>query len=262
MDDNYQTYLNRVARMMLPEFYRTQVQHIQESSKFQSNSGIREPAPFPGYTLITPPAGEDTENAAFYSQIETYQRSLLELPVNSDLIVPVPPASFHLTVADLIWDHAFHHATQKNPQFAEELNSCLGDLFKQHQESRTKAANPISWQMLGLLVMPRAIGVCLVPKDERSYEEIIQLRRLIYQNRKLMGLGIEQHYNFTAHITLGYFGEIPAEPDRIELSTMLSELNQQWLLNFPEILINRVELRKFDNMTHYYRQPDWISLDF
>ncbi|MEA5579340.1 DUF1868 domain-containing protein [Anabaena sp. UHCC 0451] len=262
MDDNYQTYLNRVARMTLPESYRSQVQHIQESSKFKPDAGVRQPAPFPGYTLITPPAKEDTQNAAFYSQIETYQRSLLDLPINSDLIVPLTPASFHLTLADLIWDHAFIHATEKNPQFAEELNSCLGDLFAQYQQSRTKDTISISWQMLGLIVMPRAIGVCLIPKDERCYEEIIQIRRLIYQNRKLMGLGIEQHYHFTAHITLGYFGEIPPELDRIKFSNQLSELNQQWLLNFPEILIHRAELRKFDNMTHYYRQPNWTSLDF
>ncbi|MBK1987727.1 DUF1868 domain-containing protein [Sphaerospermopsis aphanizomenoides BCCUSP55] len=262
MDDNYQTYLNRVARMTLPESYKTQVQHIQESYKFKLHAGVRQPTSFPGYTLITPPAEEDTQNADFYNQIKTYQRSLLELPVNCDLIVPVPPASFHLTVADLIWDHAFIHATEKNPQFEQELNSCLGNLFDQYQQLRNKAPNPISWQMLGLIVMPRAVGVCLIPKDERCYEEIIQLRRLIYQNRKLMGLGIEQHYNFTAHITLGYFGEIPTELDRIKLSDQLSELNQQWLLNFPEILIHRAELRKFDNMTKYYRQPEWTSLEF
>jgi hypothetical protein len=248
--------------MTLPEAYRSQVQHIQESSKFQVNSGIREPASFPGYTLITPPAAEDPENAAFYSQIESYQRSLLELPGNSDLIVPVPPASFHVTLADLIWDHAFVHATEKNPQFAEELNFCLGELFQQYQQAMIKGKNTISWQMLGLIVMPRAVGVCLIPKDEHCYEEIIQLRRLIYQNRKLMGLGIEQHYNFTAHITLGYFGEIPPELDRAELSNKLSDLNQQWLLNFPEISIRRAELRKFDNMTRYYREPNWASLDF
>ncbi|MFM2063885.1 MAG: hypothetical protein RLZZ507_3556 [Cyanobacteriota bacterium] len=262
MDDNYQTYLNRVARMTLPESYRTQVQHIQESYKFKSHDGTRKPAPFPGYTLITPPAAEDTQNADFYRQIESYQRSLLNLPINSDLIVPLPPDSFHFTLADLIWDHAFLHATEKNPQFEQELNSCLGDLFKQYQQLRGEATKPISWQMLGLIVMPRAVAVCLIPKDENSYEEIIQLRRLIYQNRKLMGLGIEQHYHFTAHITLGYFGEIPANLDRIKLSNMLSELNQEWLLNFPEILVHRAELRKFDNMTHYYRQPDWTSLDF
>jgi hypothetical protein len=262
LDDNYQTYLNRVARMTLPEAYKTQIQHIQESSKFRVHGGVRAAAPFPGYTLITPPAEEDAKNAAFYSQIQAYQQQLLDLPISSDLIVPVPAASFHLTVADLIWDSAFDHACQKNPQFAEDLNSQLTERFQQYQQLMTKGSHSISWQMLGLIVMPRAIGVCLVPKDKRSYEEIIQFRRIIYQNRKLMGLGIEQHYHFTAHITLGYFGEISPELDRVKLSDTFSDFNQSLSLNIPDFLLNKVELRKFDDMTHYYRQPDWPSLYF
>ncbi|HAZ48595.1 MAG TPA: DUF1868 domain-containing protein, partial [Cyanobacteria bacterium UBA11369] len=56
MDDNFQTYLNRVARMTQPETYRFQVQHVQESSKFEPRpEGGRQAVPFPGYTLITPP---------------------------------------------------------------------------------------------------------------------------------------------------------------------------------------------------------------
>ncbi|MFM7364447.1 MAG: DUF1868 domain-containing protein [Cuspidothrix sp.] len=261
MDDNYQTYLNRVARMTLPESYKTQVQHIQGSSKFWLDGGIRVAAPFPGYTLITPPAKEDVDNAAFYGQIEAYQQQLLQLPIAKDLIVPVPPASFHVTVADLIWDSAFVHACEKNPRFAEDLNFQLTERFQEYQQLMTSGSE-ISWQMLGLIVMPRAVGVCLVPKDKRSYEEIIQFRRIIYQNRKLMGLGIEQHYHFTAHVTLGYFGEIPPGLDRVNLSQMFSEFNQSLLLNNPEFLIKKVELRKFDDMTDYYRQPDWPSLDF
>jgi hypothetical protein len=261
LDDNYQTYLNRVARMTLPEAYKTQIQHIQESSKFRFHGGVREAAAFPGYTLITPPAQEDLNNAAFYSQIQAYQRQLFQLPIGSNLIVPVPADSFHLTVADLIWDNAFHHACKKNPQFAEDLNSQLAEMFQEYQQLMTKGS-PISWQMWGLIVMPRAVGVCLVPKNERSYEEIIRFRRIIYQNRKLMGLGVEQHYHFTAHVTLGYFGEIPPELDRINLSMMFSEFNQSLPLDTPDFLINQVELRKFDDMTHYYRQPDWPSLDF
>jgi hypothetical protein len=77
-----------------------------------------------------------------------------------------------------------------------------------------------------------------------------------------MGLGIEQHYHFTAHITLGYFGEISPELDRVKLSDTLSDFNQSLSLNIPDFLLNKVELRKFDDMTHYYRQPDWPSLDF
>lgn len=262
MDDNYQTYLNRVARLTLPEAYRSQTQHIQESSKFHLDSGSRQASPFPGYTLITTPAAEKSENSAFYDQLQAYQQELLQLPVNSDLIVPVPPASFHLTLADLIWDSAFRDACEKNPEFEQQLRSCCAEIFQQYQQTLTNSANPIYWQMLGLVVMPRAIGVCLVPQDEYCYEQVIKFRRIIYQNPKLIALGIEQHYHFTAHITLGYFGEVSPDLDRTNFSDLLFELNQKWLLNSPQFLINRVELRKFNDMTYYHREPDWPSLDF
>jgi hypothetical protein len=266
LDDNYQTYLNRVARMTLPESYRNQVQHIQESSKFQLDEGVRKPANFPGYTLITPPAAEDQLNADFYKQIETYQQELLQLPINPDLIVALPPASFHVTLADLIWDSAYIHAIEKNPQFAENLSSCLTERFttyQQEQQSISPENQQISWQIFGLTIMPRAIAICLIPKDQSSYDRIITLRRLIYQNRPLMGLGIEQHYHFTAHVTLGYFGNVADNLDRIQLSNMFSDLNKSWIFNqTPEFLINKAELRKFDDMTYFYRQTDWPSLDF
>ena len=247
--------------MTLPEAYRSQVQHIQESSKFQRDAaGLRQAVPFPGYTLITPPAVEATENSAFYAQLQSYQQQLLQLSANSDLIVPVPDTSFHLTLADLIWDSAYRDAYEKNPKFEQELRSCIAEIFQDYQKSITDDNQPIHWQVLGLIVMPRAIGVCLVPQAERCYEQVIKFRRTVYQNPQLIALGIEQHYHFTAHITLGYFGEIPPELDRTSFSTKLTELNQQWPLNSPDFLVDRVELRKFDDMTSYYRQTDWPSL--
>ncbi|MFM9159834.1 MAG: DUF1868 domain-containing protein, partial [Dolichospermum sp.] len=46
------------------------------------------------------------------------------------------------------------------------------------------------------------------------------------------------------------------------LSDILSDFNRSLSLNMPDFLLNKVELRKFDDMTYYYRQPDWPSLDF
>ena len=116
--------------------------------------------------------------------------------------------------------------------------------------------------MLGLTVMPRAVGVCLVPKDEGSYEQILKFRRTIYQNPNLIALGIEQQYHFTAHITLGYFGNVSPNLDRDRLSNTLFQLNQQWLETPQELWVHRAELRKFDDMTRYYREPDWPVMYF
>ncbi len=261
MDENYQTYLNRVARMTLPETYSSQVQHIQESPKFHPRlEGGRQAVPFPGYTAITPPAESESENLAFYQNLNQCLEQLLQLPLGSDLIVPLPPASFHLTLADLIWDSAYRYA-KENSEFELQLRDRVAQSFEQCRQSITPT-NPIRWQMLGLIVMPRAIGICLVPKDEGSYEQILKFRRTIYQNPNLIALGIEQQYHFTAHITLGYFGNVSPHLDRFSLSATLSQLNQQWLETPQELWVHRVELRKFDDMTRYYREPDWPVLDF
>ena len=99
-----------------------------------------------------------------------------------------------------------------------------------------------------------------MPNNESSYEQILKFRRTIYQSSGLTALGIEQHYHFTAHITLGYFGNLSPNLDRDRLSATLFEVNQQWS-DSPELHVHRAELRKFDDMTRYYREPDWPILE-
>ena len=258
MDDNYQTYLNRLARMTLPETYKSQVQHIQESPKFVPAVGGRKPVPFPGYTIITPPSEEDAANNSVYTNLQYCQEQILQhFP---GLMVRVPPASFHLTLADLIWANAFLDATE-NPEFEAKLRSRISQIFE-HTQPLVSGGQQIKFQLLGLMIMPRAIAVSLVPTDESTYDRIVKFRRALYQNGDLIGLGIEQQYGFTAHVTLGYFGDIPPDLDRDRLSRTLSDLNLQWLDNPQQMSVKRAELRKFDDMTRYYREPDWPILEF
>lgn len=247
--------------MTLPESYKSQVQHIQESPKFvPAVEGGRKPVPFPGYTVITPPSEEDAANNTFYTNLQLCQEQLLQ-EFKSGLMVPVPPSSFHLTLADLIWAGAFLHVKEENPQFEEELRDRIGKIFEQTQPL-VGGGQQIKFQLLGLMIMPRAIAVSLVPKDESTYDRIVKFRRAIYQNGDLIGLGIEQQYGLTAHITLGYFGDIPPDLDGERIGQTLSDLNLQWVDNSQELWVQKAELRKFDDMTRYYREPDWPVLEF
>lgn len=246
--------------MTLPESYQSGVQHILASTKFKPQpGGGRLPAPFPGYSAITPPWEDDSANSAFYNNLQECQAELLQ-QLDEGLMVPVPPESFHFTIADLIWDGAYRHASEQ-PDFDEKLRSQIAESFRQYEPPPDSV--PVRWQLLGLMLMPRALAVCLVPRNEDSYERIVQFRRSIYQNPGLIALGIEQQYHLSAHVTLGYFGEVKPDLDRDRLSTILSKFNDRWLEAEPqEILVHRAELRKFDDMTRYYRQPDWPVLEF
>jgi hypothetical protein len=241
--------------MTLSATHKNQLQNIQESAKFKEGKAV----PFPGYSVITPPWQDDSENDSFYQILETCQKQLLE-KLNSEWICAVPASSFHVTVADLIWDSSYRAAIKENPQFEAQLRERMQDSFNQYQELVSQKS-PIQFQLLGLTIFPRAIVVCLVPKDEASYEQIVKIRRAIYQNSDLIGLGIEQQYYFTAHITLGYFGEIPADIHLDHIMETLAILNDQWLEIDPQILtIEHIQLRKFDDMMSYYREENWPTI--
>ena len=111
----------------MPETYRSQLQHIQQSPKFQPRPNGGRPVPFPGYTVITPPSEEEAQNLVFYKNLHIYQQQLLQ-SLGSSLIVPVPHASFHLTLADLIWDSAYHYANQ-NSEFEVQLRYAIAQIF-------------------------------------------------------------------------------------------------------------------------------------
>lgn len=257
MDDTYQTYLNRVARLTLPAAHRSQLQNIQESPKFKAGNA----QPFPGYSVNDSPWPERADNLALAEKLVSLQAELVQR-LGDNFIVPVQPESFHLTLADLIWADRYKDAVQENPEFEIQLRDRIAQCF-QKSRSLVCTGKPIQLQLLGLILRPRAIALCLVPQNEEGYERILHLRRSIYQNSGIIALGIEQQYHFTAHITLGYFGPIPSDLNRDRCCDLLATLNDQWVeAEFPVLTVERAQLCKFDDMTRFYRQPDWPQLDF
>lgn len=254
MDDNYQSYVNRVTKKTLPNNYLQQLKNIQTSSKFVDGK----PVNFPGYTIITPPWEEETHNNLFYEQLKSIKEQLTE-NLAEKFFIPIPEKSFHFTIADLIWEQDYLNAIAKNPDFDQQIIQEINLIFNNHQSSLINLKS-LELELLGLSIFPRAIAVCLAPL-ESSYEVITNLRRDIYQNKKIKKLGIEQQYDFIAHITLGYFGEINPETNMNNIANILTAINDQWLENHPpNFKINQIELRKFENMMSYQRQDDWAIL--
>jgi hypothetical protein len=257
LDDNYQNYINRVAPTILPKGHQQQLENICTSAKFDGHK----PVSFPGYTIMTPTWQDDRGNSPFYEQVQILQNKLLEkLPTG--LLIPLPPLTFHLTIADLIWDNYYREAEKKNSEFSHQLKKNIAESFQDYTSSFSTSA-PINFQLLGLTIFPRAIVISLVPDNEFNYNQIISLRRSIYQNPKIVALGIEQQYNFTAHVSLGYFGEVPDNLDKDNFITILDELNQQWIdQEAPTLTIHEVQLRQFDDMVTYNWNQDYPRIQW
>jgi hypothetical protein len=268
MDESHHTYLNRVAKLTLPATYESQIKNVQESPKFKlSEDGVRAPVPFPGYSIVAPPYQDDPDNQSFYRNLIDCQQELAKR-LEPDLLVSVNPDSFHITFADLIWDSALHSAIASTPDFEQKLCDRVRDSFELYAGSLAATAGeqptppgPVKWQVMGFTVRPRAIEVSLVPKDTASYQRVLNLRRAIYQSSNLIRLGIEQQYYFTAHVTLAYFGNVDRSFDRIGLCDILQDYNMRWIDTPQEMVLTRAELRKFTDMSNYYREPNWPSVN-
>ncbi len=258
LNDSYQAYVNRAVGFTRPEHYQQQLQNIHSSPKYQKGAtGDWEAVPFPGYTLIAPTSGEDPVNQPFYEALQQAQAQLGEM-FPTDFFVPIQDSSLHLTVADLLWADAFVQA-EKLPDFQDTLHREMAGVFKRYDDTKH---SPLRFQALGYMVMPRALSICLVPDTETTFQRLMDLRRAIYQTEALLGLGIEQHYNTTLHITLGYFGILPDDLDRAALAERMTKLNQSAIVTLPEFVVQRAELRRFDDMNTYRREPGWPVLEF
>ena len=257
MNETYQEYINRVGQLTLPSNHTLQLKSIQKSPKFSQGTALS----FPGYSVITPPNTEDNLNSNFYSKVENLQQELNQF-IDSGLIIPLPPPSFHFTIADLIWDSSYQQAVAENPNFSDQLREQIKNSFSQYRDIQRQFAS-IEWQLYGIAIRPRAIIVCLAPKNQESYQAIMELRSCIYQNPGLMALRIEQQYDFTGHITLGYFGEITENLNRDLLSGTIAKINDLLLEDsLPILKINRIELRQFNDMLTYHRQVDWPVVEY
>jgi hypothetical protein len=255
VDDNYQSYINRVAPQTLAIAYEQQLANAQGSPKFAQGN----PVPFPGFSLVTPIAAEDSTNKDFYNHLAIVQQRVGT--ILGDRLILVPADSLHLTVADLIWNGPYQELRRQNPDFEQNLCACVQHSFADCQLQEIQYKN-CQWQILGILILPRSLGVVLAPQQESDYDPLMIVRRVVYQNSTLIALGIEQQYRYTAHITLGYFDTaIEHLEDPQAWGEKLSQINDQWLESDPQILnIHSVELRYFSDMTCFTRQSHYPIL--
>ncbi|ELR98721.1 DUF1868 domain-containing protein [Gloeocapsa sp. PCC 73106] len=257
MNETYQDYINRVVPMTLRATHEGQLNSIQKSAKFEQG----QPVAFPGYTIMTPTFAQDSQNQAFYRLIQSCQAQLLD-ELGSELIVMVPPLSFHLTVADLVWDSNYLAGVEENTDFEINLRKEVDNSFQDYRRLK-QPEDSIEFQLLGITIFPRALAVSLVAKTEEDYHNITQVRQLVYQNRSLIASGVQQQYTFTPHITLGYFGEIGPDFNSDRLLQTLANINEQWIdTEAPALSVRRIQLHKFDNMIDYYRESDWPEIVF
>lgn len=192
--------------------------------------------PFYGLTLIDmiePKADNDA-----YSALEKMAAVLKSDPSLKDKIAFVDPASFHVTVADVIYQAGTDFEKSQYDRTAEQIDR----LFSAHPFPGAK------FHIHGFTFYPGAIIAGLSPDTEADYNGVKQFRDAF---RKLPVETTGKLYPFLGHITIGYIVKPLSPEEYTHLKIVLGEANQEVGKKNAPVVLSHVELRRFTDMNTY-----------
>lgn len=258
MEDSFNQYNERISSMISEKAIRQiSGQLTPPTRRFAKGAdGDWEPIGHPGYTVITPTFVDDSENISTYARLGDVQHFLLKrLGVATN--APAPITAFHLTVADLVAGKTYTGKVQGSKQ--QQLLQALFFVF-----NRLALDGEIRLKIFGLSLFEAGFIIAVVgATDASGYERLMLFRNAIYNDTQLRDLGVERKFKFTGHITLAYIEEDAlSEQDRDRIAKTLTVANCNLFAKPLPLEVVRAEVRKFDNMSAFYRQGGWPVFDF
>jgi len=253
MEMNYVDYQKHVENVLKEESIGEFANQLKIFGKFQeSNDGSWEPVPYSGYTLMTPTSQDDTENAGFYRLFNDIREKLFW-----KIIVPgivwAPTIALHLTIGRLISGTDFASNIMNSRE--DEFLLALRQLFSQISTSNI---NSLKYQVRGLSIFPQGVIAAIVsPVTEDDYQRLQAFRDDLYTDKVLKSIGVERKRSFHGHITLFYIEEKLSEKERRMLANAVTDINKSFFSTPLPFNLSRVEVRKFDNFSDFYRQDHW-----
>ena len=263
-DGHLNDYHARVAQAVSERGLQAALPGLKRSEKYLPSGA---PAPFPGFTLMTPPGVQDPLQNELYRRLSALQRSLVR-DLGEKRLSLLPPESFHLTVADLFAAEGAQRAGRKlvASSTAEESHSseelflgeallgrCLLSWF-QRKTPELLSALPWRWEVAGLALFEHALVLLFVPSGKEDYRLLTELRETIYRSPELASLGLRAPRPLMAHITLAYYQSLPPLEERL-LSWVKKISATKQSLQGSLFQLERVRLCRFSSMEDYQVIP-------
>ncbi len=238
-DQPYQEYqYSLVASVGEP--LSTLTSHPVGRYRFHEKEKIWKPLSCHGITILAEPYAIGG-NVVF--ALKTLQEKIQVLTHD---FAPVPPETFHLTVADLIWGDKYAALIQsqgcemQNTQIFQRVNAIFQGL---EIRSLTQHAT-----IVGVGGFPGAV-VAFVNFEEAVYNRIMTLRDKIYTDLILAQYGVFRERPFLGHITLGYIEGVPPHGLNDALNTI--RFTTDFMLPQWTFELSGVGIYTFRSMSEY-----------
>lgn len=256
MEKNHISYNQHIDFLISPKGISENASSIVPLGQFLSQSnGNWSPAPYVGYTCITPTYPNDILNLSTY-KILLDIHGLLCQNLPHEVYVPAPSSALHMTVARLISGEVFKEKIKDGQDY--KFITKIQDLFSSMPQYKS-----IHMEIRGIsLFQQGVIAASIACCNTSDFEELMSFRDFIYTDVDLIPMGVERKRGFNGHITLGYIENMLTNIDKAYLTDLLVDINKKHISRPLPFQLTRAELRKFDNFLDFYRQEDWPFYTF
>ncbi len=253
-DAGLMDYNNRIESLLTETTLRQRAGEIKPpAGRFmRKDTGEWTPLEHPGYTIITPPFEDEEEedNVQTYETLRDVQQFILER-LNPLQYAPAPEAPLHFTISDLVSGDTYKKRVDgpQEQSFLIALASCFDEL---------NLRGAIKMNVLGVSLFLGGFVIALVGAyDEQSYKRLMLFRNAIYEAERLKNFGVLRKFKFTGHITLAYIESELSAKDRTRLAKTLVDVKERFFDNPLPLNVVRADVRKFDDMSRFYRCEGW-----
>jgi 2'-5' RNA ligase len=209
-----------------------------------------------GYTITTPPFLEerDLANVATYARLADIQQAVTAR-LGLGRCSPVPVTSFHFTIVGLASGTTYEEKVSGLEETAlrQAVSACFDGL---------QIRGTIPMEIRGLALFSKGVVIALAgARDEGGYQRLQALRQALYGDDVLRRLGVQRKHRFMGHVTMCYIEHRLESQDRAALARSLTQVNEQFFANPLPFNVTRAELRKFDDLSRFYREDRWPILE-
>ncbi len=214
------------------------------------------PIPYRGYAMQAM-LSQSRNYASLSLDLQDLQQQLLSLLPDPGCLYPLPPASFHQTVANT-FSAGRYQSQLVDLGLADSFPAIIAERAAQWPSETT--SHPPAMQLVGISLFRTAIGILGVFENELHFDRVLAFRDRFYSDERLAQIGLARTRPFIGHVTLAYLERHLQPREAAQLVEGIDRINQRLRSRRLEMEMPFAQLHRYEDLSHFATQPDFPKL--
>lgn len=206
------------------------------------------PVPYPGFAMqamLQSSANRDS----LCLELQDIQHRIVSSVERAGALYPLPPSSFHQTVANTFSDDRLRiHLVDKGLEndFPKRIERALASW-----RAPEPSGPPPAMRLIGVSLFRTAVGLLGVFEKREHFERIIRFRNFFYGAPELVEVGLRRTRPFIGHVTLAYLESDLTVPEKQQLIDAICSVNERIRARSLFMEMPSAALHRYDDLSRF-----------